>query len=138
MEHLSHICAALQSLVVLKWLGLQAGSNVSGNVTAVTKLLDHAAFNINNPNKCVRLMLGSALLLQHKPAASALLDTPSDVPNVHHVSNICILCCPQLLLPVPRLCSQPRELPRRRRQRLQVHGRRSSEGVRALQFMHVA
>lgn len=43
--------ALLQGLVVLKWLGLQAGSNVAGNVDAVTALLDHPAFNINNPNK---------------------------------------------------------------------------------------
>ena len=50
-----HVRAALQSLVVLKWLGLQAGSNVPGNVTAVTKLMDHTAFNINNPNKCAQL-----------------------------------------------------------------------------------
>lgn len=43
-----------QPLVTLKWLGLQAGSNVPGNVAAVTHLLSHPAFNINNPNKCVR------------------------------------------------------------------------------------
>jgi Domain of unknown function (DUF3458_C) ARM repeats len=47
--------APLQSLVVLKWLGLQAGSNVPGNVTAITALQDHPAFNINNPNKYVLL-----------------------------------------------------------------------------------
>ena len=61
-EQLPHVPATMQSLVVLKWLGLQAGSNVSGNVTAVTELMDHAAFNINNPNKCARLMPGNALL----------------------------------------------------------------------------
>lgn len=41
-----------QGLVILKWLALQASSNVPGNVKQVTALLDHPAFNINNPNKC--------------------------------------------------------------------------------------
>lgn len=40
-----------QALVILKWLALSAGSNVEGNVKHVTGLLDHEAFNINNPNK---------------------------------------------------------------------------------------
>ncbi len=40
--------------MILKWLALQAGSNVPDNVKHVTSLLDHPAFNINNPNKCAR------------------------------------------------------------------------------------
>jgi aminopeptidase N len=49
-----------EGLVTLKWLGLQAGSNVPGNVSAVTDLLSHPAFNINNPNNCYSLFLGFA------------------------------------------------------------------------------
>jgi Domain of unknown function (DUF3458_C) ARM repeats len=67
-EQLMHVRAALQSLVVLKWLGLQAGSNVPGNVKAVTKLMDHAAFNINNPNKWAQYLLRNALLVSTWPA----------------------------------------------------------------------
>jgi Domain of unknown function (DUF3458_C) ARM repeats len=63
----------LQSLVVLKWLGLQAGSNVPDNVTAVTALLDHPAFNINNPNKCAHWLTCSASLLYAWACPSALL-----------------------------------------------------------------
>jgi len=49
-----------QGLVILKWLALQASSNVPGNVKQVTALLDHPAFNINNPNNCYSLFLGFA------------------------------------------------------------------------------
>ena len=45
-------------LVVLKWLGLQAMSNAPGNVQLVKSLVDHPAFNINNPNNCYSLFLG--------------------------------------------------------------------------------
>lgn len=45
-------------LVVLKWLGLQAMSNAPGNVELVKHLVDHPAFNINNPNNCYSLFLG--------------------------------------------------------------------------------
>jgi len=59
-----------QSLVTLKWLGLQAGSNVPGNVVAVTHLLSHPAFNINNPNKCVRCWVARhSQMLQTNPRA---------------------------------------------------------------------
>ena len=39
-----------ESLVVLKWLGIQTSSNIPGNLAAVKKLLDHPAVNLNNPN----------------------------------------------------------------------------------------
>lgn len=47
-------------LVILKWVALQAGSNVSGNVHAVKALVEHPAFNINNPNNCYSLFLAFA------------------------------------------------------------------------------
>lgn len=37
--------------VINKWLGLQAMSDVPGNVENVRGLLDHPAFDIRNPNK---------------------------------------------------------------------------------------
>ena len=49
-----------EPLVVLKWLGLQAMSNTPGNVALVKSLVDHPAFNINNPNNCYSLFLGFA------------------------------------------------------------------------------
>lgn len=49
-----------EPLVILKWLALQAGSNVPGNVAAVKRLMSHPAFNINNPNNCYSLFLGFA------------------------------------------------------------------------------
>lgn len=49
-----------EALVILKWLALNAGSNVEGNVKHVTGLLDHEAFNINNPNNCYSMFLGFA------------------------------------------------------------------------------
>ena len=47
-------------LVLLKWVALLAGSNAKGNVTAVKELMQHPAFNINNPNNCYSLFLGFA------------------------------------------------------------------------------
>ncbi|KAI3935844.1 hypothetical protein MKW92_020652 [Papaver armeniacum] len=44
-------------LVVNKWLGLQAISDIPGNVENVQKLLKHPAFNLRNPNK-VRSLIG--------------------------------------------------------------------------------
>ena len=44
--------------MVLKWLGLQAMSNAPGNLDLVKTLVDHPAFNINNPNNCYSLFLG--------------------------------------------------------------------------------
>ena len=38
----------------------QAMSNAPGNVESVKKLVDHPAFNINNPNNCYSLFLGFA------------------------------------------------------------------------------
>ncbi|KAK9785425.1 hypothetical protein WJX73_000376 [Symbiochloris irregularis] len=46
-----------ENLVVLKWLALQAASNVSGNLAAVQELQQHPAFNIKNPNNCYSLFL---------------------------------------------------------------------------------
>ncbi|RZC52839.1 hypothetical protein C5167_021270 [Papaver somniferum] len=44
-------------LVVNKWLGLQAISDIPGNVENVRKLLKHSAFDLRNPNK-VRSLIG--------------------------------------------------------------------------------
>ncbi|MCL7047067.1 hypothetical protein MKW94_024545 [Papaver nudicaule] len=44
-------------LVVNKWFGLQAMSDIPGNVENVRKLLQHPAFDLRNPNK-VRSLIG--------------------------------------------------------------------------------
>lgn len=46
------------SLVVLKWLGVQSSSNVPGNLKAIRALLDHPAVNLSNPNTNYSLFLG--------------------------------------------------------------------------------
>ncbi|KAG2426781.1 hypothetical protein HXX76_012837 [Chlamydomonas incerta] len=51
-------------LVLLKWLGLQAGSNAPGNLERVRALTSHPAFNVSNPNNCYALLLG----FSHSPA----------------------------------------------------------------------
>lgn len=48
------------SLVILKWLGLQTASNVKGNLHNVQQLLKHPAVNITNPNTCYSVFLGFA------------------------------------------------------------------------------
>ncbi|KAL9246699.1 hypothetical protein vseg_020200 [Gypsophila vaccaria] len=45
-------------LVVNKWFGLQATSDISGNVENVKKLLEHPAFDLHNPNKVYSLIGG--------------------------------------------------------------------------------
>ncbi|CAK0786230.1 hypothetical protein CVIRNUC_009443 [Coccomyxa viridis] len=45
------------SLVMLKWIALQAGANVPGNLKNVEKLVEHPAFSIKNPNACYSLFL---------------------------------------------------------------------------------
>ncbi|KAL3331368.1 hypothetical protein AABB24_034940 [Solanum stoloniferum] len=45
-------------LVVNKWLALQAMSDMPGNVENVKKLLNHAAFDLRNPNKVYSLIGG--------------------------------------------------------------------------------
>ena len=47
-----------EPLVLLKWLGLQASSNIEGNLEVVKELLDHPAFDIKNPNKVYSLIGG--------------------------------------------------------------------------------
>ena len=47
-----------ENLVMLKWLGIQAGSNIEGNVAAVKALMEHPAFDIKNPNKVYSLVGG--------------------------------------------------------------------------------
>lgn len=47
-----------EPLVILKWIGVQAISNVPGNVEAVKKLLEHPAVHLTNPNTCYSLFLG--------------------------------------------------------------------------------
>lgn len=51
---------AKDPLVVLKWLTLQAASNLPGNVGEVRELVSHPAFNITNPNNCYSLFLAFA------------------------------------------------------------------------------
>ena len=51
-----------EPLVVLKWLSLQASSNLAGNIEAVKALVDHKAFNIKNPNNCYSLFLAFSKL----------------------------------------------------------------------------
>ncbi|QDZ17935.1 alanyl aminopeptidase [Chloropicon primus] len=47
-----------EPLVMLKWLGLQAGSNIEGNLKVMKELLEHPAFDIKNPNKVYSLVGG--------------------------------------------------------------------------------
>jgi len=47
-----------EPLVLLKWLTLQADSNIPGNLEVVKGLLDHPAFDIKNPNKVYSLIGG--------------------------------------------------------------------------------
>lgn len=48
------------ALVMNKWLGLQAMSDLPGNVQRVRQLLEHPAFDIKNPNKVYALVGGFA------------------------------------------------------------------------------
>ena len=45
-------------LVMNKWLGLQAASDLPGNVARVRALMSHPAFDIKNPNKVYALIGG--------------------------------------------------------------------------------
>eukprot|EP00878_Enallax_costatus_P011824 GHUV01012345.1.p1 GENE.GHUV01012345.1~~GHUV01012345.1.p1 ORF type:complete len:544 (+),score=203.91 GHUV01012345.1:419-2050(+) len=47
-------------LVLLKWLAVQAGSSLPGNLKNVKALMDHPAFHITTPNCCYSLFLGFA------------------------------------------------------------------------------
>jgi len=49
-----------EELVMLKWLGVQAGSNIPGNVVKVRELMQHPVFKITNPNCCYTLIGGFA------------------------------------------------------------------------------
>ena len=49
-----------EELVVLKWLTMQAMSNVPGNLANVRALVDHPKFKITNPNSCYSLLLASS------------------------------------------------------------------------------
>mmetsp|Transcript_58232 Transcript_58232/g.185517 ORF Transcript_58232/g.185517 Transcript_58232/m.185517 type:complete len:189 (+) Transcript_58232:152-718(+) len=46
-----------EPLVLLKWLGVQAGSNLPGNLDKVKALMGHPAFSITTPN-CVYSLIG--------------------------------------------------------------------------------
>ncbi len=46
-----------ESLVINKWLGLQAISNLPGGLERVKRLMKDPVFNINNPNKIYSLLL---------------------------------------------------------------------------------
>mmetsp|Transcript_1848 Transcript_1848/g.4161 ORF Transcript_1848/g.4161 Transcript_1848/m.4161 type:complete len:1006 (+) Transcript_1848:70-3087(+) len=45
-----------EPLVLLKWLALQAESNIPGNLDVVKELMEHPAFDIKNPNKVYSLI----------------------------------------------------------------------------------
>lgn len=47
-------------LILLKWLAVQAGCCMPGNVKNVRALMDHPAFHITTPNCCYSLFLGFA------------------------------------------------------------------------------
>jgi aminopeptidase N len=47
-----------EPLVLLKWLGVQAGSSNPANVAVVRALMEHPAFSITNPNACYSLFGG--------------------------------------------------------------------------------
>lgn len=47
-----------EPLVILKWLSLQAFSNIQGNTDKVKALMSHPAFHITNPNNCYSLFIG--------------------------------------------------------------------------------
>lgn len=47
-------------LVLLKWLSVQAGSSLPGNLKNVKALMDHPSFTITTPNCCYSLFLGFA------------------------------------------------------------------------------
>ncbi|KAK2076397.1 hypothetical protein QBZ16_000922 [Prototheca wickerhamii] len=49
-----------EPLVLLKWIAVQAGSNVPGNVAAVRTLIEHPAVKLSNPNTCYSLFLAFA------------------------------------------------------------------------------
>jgi aminopeptidase N len=58
-----------EELVVLKWLTMQAMSNVPGNLANVKSLVDHPKFKITNPNSCYSLLLAmsrSAVNFHHE------------------------------------------------------------------------
>lgn len=46
--------------MLLKWLAVQAGSSLPGNLKNVKALMDHPAFHITTPNCCYSLFLGFA------------------------------------------------------------------------------
>ena len=46
-----------EPLAMLKWLAIQAGSDMPGNLTAVKALAEHPAFTVTNPNCCYSLYL---------------------------------------------------------------------------------
>jgi len=47
-----------EPLVLLKWLTIQADSNIPGNLEVVKELMTHPAFDIKNPNKVYSLIGG--------------------------------------------------------------------------------
>jgi aminopeptidase N len=59
---LAHFYAKWSSdpLVLIKWFGIQAGSNAPGAAAVVRALTEHEAFDWRNPNKCYATLCGFA------------------------------------------------------------------------------
>ncbi|KAL6767073.1 hypothetical protein ACKKBG_A38465 [Auxenochlorella protothecoides x Auxenochlorella symbiontica] len=49
-----------EPLVLLKWIAMQAASNLPGNTAAVRTLMQHEAVKLSNPNTCYSLFLAFA------------------------------------------------------------------------------
>lgn len=78
-----------EELVVLKWLTMQAMSNVPGNLANVRALVDHPKFKITNPNSCYSLLLAMSRSAVNFHAADGsgyefLADMVLKVDSVNH------------------------------------------------------
>jgi len=58
-----------EALVVDKWLGVQSGSRLPGTLARVESLLNHAAFDLRNPNKVYALIRSFGANHRHFHAA---------------------------------------------------------------------
>ena len=114
-----------EPLVLLKWLGLQAGSNIDGNLETMKRLMeDEACYNAKNPNNnySVRFVLRHLFRATrrsmrppfHSPL-SRLLRSPIALPAMTVLRWLCLVS---------------RQLPRRRRIWLQVPGGRNHQARR--------
>ena len=83
------------SLVILKWLGIQTGSNIQGNLQNVQQLLEHPAVNISNPNTCYSTFLGFARspVNFHAQDGSGYRFMADSTLKVKHTIVRVVLCC---------------------------------------------